>query len=200
MLRYCHASNSNGDTAWDILILRYFNPIVAHGSGIMGEDPRGLPNYLMSLMVHVCVVRKGILIVFGDDYDIPNRIGEYFYYYQNPRFFVSLSLFLLSPSFARSCTPTPSLTPIGVRDYIHVVDITKQYFPALEKLYTLQLGCEAINLGMGKCFSVLELVESIVEVTGKPVLYVVTPQRPRDVAVVWAYPRKAREVLGICQA
>ena len=60
----------------------------------MGEDPRGLPNYLMSLMVHVCVVRKGILIVFGDDYDIPNRIGEYFYCYQNPRFFC-FSLFVL---------------------------------------------------------------------------------------------------------
>jgi len=72
MLRDCAAGD---EEAWNILILRYFNPIGAHESGEMGEDPRGIPNNLMPFVAQVCVGRRERLSVFGDDYDTPDGTG-----------------------------------------------------------------------------------------------------------------------------
>ena len=72
ILRDCHASNPE---LWNILILRYFNPIGAHPSGRIGEDPSGLPNNLMPFVAQVCVGRREKLSVFGDDYDTPDGTG-----------------------------------------------------------------------------------------------------------------------------
>ena len=85
---------------------------------------------------------------------------------------------------------------IGVRDYIHVVDLAKGHVAALNKLYTTHLQCEAINLGTGKGISVLELVNGMSEATGKPVPYVIAPRRPGDVATVYADPSSAYDKLG----
>eukprot|EP00578_Thalassiosira_sp_NH16_P024396 CAMPEP_0181085040 /NCGR_PEP_ID=MMETSP1071-20121207/5018_1 /TAXON_ID=35127 /ORGANISM="Thalassiosira sp., Strain NH16" /LENGTH=443 /DNA_ID=CAMNT_0023166817 /DNA_START=6 /DNA_END=1337 /DNA_ORIENTATION=- len=60
---------------WNILILRYFNPIGAHPSGRMGEDPQGIPNNLMPFIAQVCVGRREKLSVFGGDYDTPDGTG-----------------------------------------------------------------------------------------------------------------------------
>lgn len=60
---------------WNILILRYFNPIGAHDSGEIGEDPQGIPNNLMPFVAQVCVGRRKELSVFGDDYDTPDGTG-----------------------------------------------------------------------------------------------------------------------------
>jgi UDP-glucose 4-epimerase len=60
---------------WNILILRYFNPIGAHPSGRMGEDPQGIPNNLMPFIAQVCVGRREKLSVFGNDYDTPDGTG-----------------------------------------------------------------------------------------------------------------------------
>mmetsp|Transcript_30916 Transcript_30916/g.62729 ORF Transcript_30916/g.62729 Transcript_30916/m.62729 type:complete len:272 (+) Transcript_30916:230-1045(+) len=73
ILRDCYAS----DPSWNILILRYFNPIGAHPSGKIGEDPQGIPNNLMPFIAQVCVGRREKLSVFGDDYDTPDGTGEY---------------------------------------------------------------------------------------------------------------------------
>lgn len=72
ILRDCHAS----DPSWNVLILRYFNPIGAHPSGKIGEDPQGIPNNLMPFIAQVCVGRREKLSVFGDDYDTPDGTGE----------------------------------------------------------------------------------------------------------------------------
>lgn len=72
ILRDCYAADPE---LWNILILRYFNPIGAHPSGIMGEDPRGIPNNLMPFVAQVCVGRREKLSVFGDDYDTPDGTG-----------------------------------------------------------------------------------------------------------------------------
>ncbi|CAM9962044.1 unnamed protein product [Pylaiella littoralis] len=66
---------SKSDDSWDILLLRYFNPIGAHESGRMGEDPGGIPNNLMPFVAQVCVGRRDFLSVFGDDYDTPDGTG-----------------------------------------------------------------------------------------------------------------------------
>jgi UDP-glucose 4-epimerase len=63
------------DPAWQTAILRYFNPVGAHESGLIGEDPRGTPNNLMPYVAQVAVGRRECLQVFGDDYPTPDGTG-----------------------------------------------------------------------------------------------------------------------------
>ena len=63
------------DKEWGIVLLRYFNPIGAHKSGRIGEDPRGIPNNLMPYITQVAVGRRPQLSVFGNDYDTPDGTG-----------------------------------------------------------------------------------------------------------------------------
>lgn len=63
------------DGPWKIILLRYFNPVGAHRSGTMGEDPRGIPNNLMPYILQVAVGRRPHLNVFGDDYPTPDGTG-----------------------------------------------------------------------------------------------------------------------------
>ena len=63
------------DAAWNIAWLRYFNPVGAHESGRMGEDPRGVPNNLMPYVQQVAVGRREFLSVYGGDYDTPDGTG-----------------------------------------------------------------------------------------------------------------------------
>ena len=102
-------------------LLRYFNPIGAHESGIIGEDPLGIPNNLMPYMAQVAVGRRDMLSVFGGDY------------------------------------PTPDGT--CRRDYLHVMDLAEGHVKALRYLDMVR-GCNAINLGTGTPYSVLEMVEA----------------------------------------
>lgn len=63
------------DAAWNVVLLRYFNPIGAHISGLIGEDPRGIPNNLLPYVAQVAVGKLGCLGVFGDDYDTVDGTG-----------------------------------------------------------------------------------------------------------------------------
>jgi UDP-glucose 4-epimerase len=63
------------DARWHIAMLRYFNPVGAHESGLIGEDPRGVPNNLMPYVAQVAVGRRERLQVFGDDYETPDGTG-----------------------------------------------------------------------------------------------------------------------------
>jgi len=144
------------DPRWAIAILRYFNPVGAHPSGRIGEDPQGIPNNLMPFITQVAVGKRPYLSVFGDDYETPDGTG--------------------------------------VRDYIHVVDLARGHLKALEKLEAL--GCEAINLGTGKGYSVLEVVDAFAKASGREVPYRIMPRRPGDIAACYADPSKARELLG----
>jgi UDP-glucose 4-epimerase len=63
------------DASWRIGILRYFNPVGAHESGLIGEDPRGIPNNLMPFIAQVAVGRREKLSVFGNDYPTPDGTG-----------------------------------------------------------------------------------------------------------------------------
>ena len=66
----CHA-----DAGWGVVLLRYFNPIGAHKSGMIGEDPRGIPNNLMPYITQVAIGRREKLSVFGNDYDTHDGTG-----------------------------------------------------------------------------------------------------------------------------
>ena len=63
------------DSSWNIVLLRYFNPIGAHKSGLIGEDPQGIPNNLMPYITQVAVGKLAQLKVFGNDYDTPDGTG-----------------------------------------------------------------------------------------------------------------------------
>ncbi len=64
-----------GDPSWHIGILRYFNPVGAHASGLIGEDPQGTPNNLLPFVAQVAVGRREFLNVWGNDYDTPDGTG-----------------------------------------------------------------------------------------------------------------------------
>ena len=66
---------SRSDESWKIALLRYFNPVGAHESGIIGEDPNGIPNNLMPYITQVAVGKLPQLSVFGDDYPTPDGTG-----------------------------------------------------------------------------------------------------------------------------
>lgn len=66
---------AGADPAWSVALLRYFNPVGAHESGLIGEDPRGIPNNLMPFIAQVAVGRRDHLNVFGNDYPTPDGTG-----------------------------------------------------------------------------------------------------------------------------
>ena len=142
---------------WRISILRYFNPVGAHVSGLMGEDPNGIPNNLMPFIAQVAVGRLDYLRVFGNDY--------------------------------------PTTDGTGVRDYIHVVDLAKGHLAALNYLSN-NTGLLTVNLGTGRGYSVLEMVNAFQEASGKKVSYRIVDRRPGDIACCYADPGMAAKMLN----
>lgn len=144
------------DPTWSIVLLRYFNPVGAHKSGLIGEDPQGIPNNLMPYIAQVAIGRRASVNVFGSDYATPDGTG--------------------------------------VRDYIHVVDLAIGHLKALNILDTPK--CEAINLGTGEGYSVLDVIETFSKACGKPIPYTLAPRRAGDIASCYASPHKAKELLN----
>ena len=75
MLEQILSDIQRADNEWNVILLRYFNPIGAHESGMIGEDPTGIPNNLMPYISQVAVGKLEKLGVFGDDYDTPDGTG-----------------------------------------------------------------------------------------------------------------------------
>lgn len=152
---------SQTNSPWKIALLRYFNPIGAHESGMIGEDPNGIPNNLMPYVAQVAIGKLPQLSVFGDDY--PTRDGT------------------------------------GIRDYIHVVDLVKGHLNAIQALNNHSFetgGCKAYNLGAGKGYSVLEIIKTFEQVTGKLINYKISPRRTGDLAECFANPDLALKELN----
>ncbi len=145
------------DPQWRLVILRYFNPIGAHESGLIGEDPHGIPNNLMPYIVKVATGELPYLNVFGDDYATPDGTG--------------------------------------VRDYIHVVDLSRGHLKALEKI-AAEPGLFIYNLGTGKGYSVLQVIETFKAASGQEVPYQIAPRRPGDIAQCYADPSRASREIG----
>lgn len=145
------------DNEWSIAILRYFNPIGAHESGLLGENPNGIPNNLMPYIIKVATHELECLGIFGNDYDTHDGTG--------------------------------------VRDYIHVVDLAKGHVKAIEKVLN-STGCDAYNLGTGKGYSVLDLVNTFMKVNNVDVKYEIKERRPGDIDACYADPSYAYEKLG----
>lgn len=142
---------------FEVGLLRYFNPVGAHVSGQIGEDPVGVPNNLLPFVAQVAVGMREKVSVFGNDY------------------------------------PTPDGT--GVRDYIHVVDLVDGHVKAIK---AMENGVKSftVNLGTGRGYSVLEVLNAFSEASGKQVPYEIVGRRPGDVATNVAIADKARDLLG----
>ena len=145
------------DNEFSIILLRYFNPIGAHESGKLGEDPNGIPNNLMPYIARVAKGQYSELKVFGNDYN--------------------------------------TIDGTGVRDYIHVVDLSLGHVKAIEKVRK-DKGVEVYNLGTGKGVSVLELVKTFEKVNNVKVNYKIVGRRPGDIAICYADPTKAENELN----
>lgn len=75
MIEQILADTAKADPEWNVVLLRYFNPVGAHPSGLMGEGPKGIPNNLMPFVSQVAVGRRDTVHVFGNDYDTPDGTG-----------------------------------------------------------------------------------------------------------------------------
>lgn len=75
IIEYMLEDLAHADPRWSVTLLRYFNPVGAHPSGAMGEDPRGIPNNLMPYIAQVAVGRRDFLPIFGGDYPTPDGTG-----------------------------------------------------------------------------------------------------------------------------
>ena len=147
----------SSDSEWKVVLLRYFNPVGAHASGSIGEDPNGIPNNLMPFIAQTAVGKRAFLSVFGDDYD--------------------------------------TVDGTGVRDYIHVVDLAQGHLNALDRIKNFREPM-TINLGTGRGYSVLEMIQAFEEASGKEVPYKIAPRRAGDIATCFADPSYAKEILG----
>ena len=161
---------ADSDKNFNVVILRYFNPVGAHDSGLIGEDPKGIPNNLMPYIAQVSVGKRDKLHIFGNDYKTKDGTG--------------------------------------VRDYIHVVDLSIGHVAALKIFNKTDRNldiCKGIgnnkniyiyNLGTGKGYSVLQVLQAYEKACNKKLDYVIEGRRAGDVDELYCDPKKARDELG----
>lgn len=156
-IEYILKDLAKADKEFNIAILRYFNPVGAHPSGLIGEDPNGIPNNLCPYITKVAAGKLERVNVFGADYDTPDGTG--------------------------------------VRDFIHVVDLAKGHVLAVNKLLNGS-GLFIVNLGTGRGYSVLEMINAFSKALGREIPYVVAPRRAGDIATCYADPSLAEKFIG----
>lgn len=143
------------DEEWSVVILRYFNPIGAHISGLIGEESKN-PTNLMPRILKVASGEIDELEIYGNDYDTSDGTG--------------------------------------VRDYIHVMDLAEGHVASLQYLLTTK-KLSTLNLGSGKGFSVLEIIEAFERVNNVQIPYKFLKRRKGDAANVFADASLAKELL-----
>lgn len=164
-----HATSHPG---WHTALLRYFNPMGAHPSGLMGEDPRGIPNNLLPYLAQVAIGRRRELQVFGDDY--PSRDG----------------------------TPIRDYIHVLDLAQGHIaalerLESVKRETHDKEKEGNISKGfCREWNLGTGAGSTVLEVVAAFSRAVGRELPYKIVGRRPGDVLDLTAKPTRANTELN----
>lgn len=153
-------AQSNKD--WNVINLRYFNPVGSHPSGLIGDSPNGIPNNLMPYINQVASKLRPFLNIFGDDYITPDGTG--------------------------------------VRDYIHIEDLSDAHLDALNWIHDLQkdttTNVSTFNIGTGLGYSVLDIIKAYEKINNLEIPYRITSRRKGDIASSYADPTKANSVLG----
>lgn len=146
--------SKSSEYAMNGIILRYFNPIGAHPSGLLGELPNGVPQNLVPYITQTAAGIRKELSIYGNDY------------------------------------PTPDGTCI--RDFIDVNDLASAHIKAFEYLEDKPMGfLDTFNIGTGRGVSVLELVNTFIDVTGTKLPYKFVDRRPGDIMAIYANVDKA---------
>jgi UDP-glucose 4-epimerase len=151
---------AKADKTKQIISLRYFNPVGAHETALIGELPAGVPQNLVPFVTQSAIGERGPITVFGADYDTPDG----------------------------SC----------IRDYIHVVDLADAHIAALKLQESGKLtgNYDVFNIGTGKGYTVLELINAFEQTTGVKLDYKIGERRAGDIIKVWGDVTKSREQLG----
>lgn len=146
---------SKMDKDWEIIALRYFNPLGAHKSGLIGETFSDFSTNIMPLICEVAAQRRDFFYIFGDDFKTPDGTG--------------------------------------IRDYVHVMDLAEAHVKSLgipnNKRFLV------LNIGTGKGYSVLELLNTFMEKTGIDIPYKIKSRREGDVDISFADTKKAKLLL-----
>lgn len=143
---------------FNVISLRYFNPVWAHKSWLIWEKPNGIPNNLLPYIMDVATWKREKISVFWNDY--------------------------------------PTFDGTWVRDYIHVMDLARAHYLALNKLFSRSnKNYKAINIWTGKWTSVLEMINFTQKISGKKINYEIVERRPGDLATVFADSSLAKEYL-----
>ena len=168
-----------GDNEWNIVLLRYFNPIGAHESGLIGEDPKGIPNNLLPYVAQVATGKLEKIGVFGDDYPTPDGTGVRDY----------IHVVDLARGHAKALewmggkVGTGTATTLGTIEGEPDSDGTRH-------------GVGIFNLGTGTGTSVLEVIHAFEKACGKTLPYEIKPRRAGDIAENYASSAKAEAELG----
>lgn len=164
---------------WNGALLRYFNPAGSHPSGLMGEDPQGVPYNLLPLLAQVAIGKRDKLLVFGDGREAISHVGGPY----GTRLLTKLT------------TDYASKDGTAIRDYIHILDLAKGHLVALNYLREHHPGVRAWNLGTGKGSTVFEMIKSFGDAVGKQLAYEIVGRRVGDVLDLTANPTRANEEL-----
>ncbi len=142
------------------IALRYFNPIGAHPTGLIGELPLGVPNNLVPFITQTAAGIREQLSVFGDDYNTEDGTA--------------------------------------IRDYINVVDLSQAHVVAIDRLINNKQknNYEYFNVGTGHGLSVMQLLNTFMEVNKIKVPYKITDRRSGDIEQIWADTSFANKELG----
>ena len=168
-----------GDNEWNVVLLRYFNPIGAHESGRIGEDPKGIPNNLLPYVAQVAVGKLEQVGVFGDDYPTPDGTGvrDYIHVVDLARGHVAALDWMAGR--------------VGTGEPIGVGSVAGE--PAEDGT---RRGVGIFNLGTGKGSSVLDVIHAFEAACGHEIPYRIMARRPGDIAECYADATKARDELG----
>ena len=163
------------DPEFNIVLLRYFNPVGAHESGRIGEDPKGIPNNLMPYISQVAIGKRPHLNVFGDDYPTADGTGvrDYIHVVDLARGHVAALQKFDAPG--------------GLHIEADAGNDTQASAPG---------GLHIYNLGTGQGYSVLEMLHAFEKACGKELAYEIAPRREGDIAECYCDPTKAFEELG----
>ena len=148
---------ATADPGMKEMCLRYFNPIGAHHTGHIGENPRNIPNNLVPYIIRVLDGTLPYLNIYGGDYPTKDGTGE--------------------------------------RDYIHVMDLADGHVMASDYLES-NSGYFEVNLGTGIRYSVLDLVSTFQELTGKEIPLRVVARRRGDLSSYFSNPSFAKLLMG----
>jgi len=205
------------DPAWRIILLRYFNPVGAHPSGLIGEDPQGIPNNLVPYISQVAVGRRTHINIFGNDYPTKDGTGvrDYIHVMDLAEGHVAALRYCMHAkdtdmSFrpkgeilfndAKDFSVTSPLRndTVNIESMRYMDKVTPSSPPtdgdAISFCYS---GPPLIiNLGTGRGYTVLEIIEAFARASGKKIPYKITKRRPGDIATCYARTALAKKLLG----